>query len=845
MIAWFARNGVAANLLMLLSIVGGLYAVFTVKREMFPQFSLDTVVVRMPYRGASPAEIEEAVIIRIEEAIEGIDGIKEVMSIAQEGHGTISAAIQKGYNVTTIKDEIKARVDAIPSFPAETERPIVEELLVDRNIIWIAIYGEADEKNLKVLAEKIRDDVVRIPGISQAEVQGVKNYEISIEVSEDQLRKYGLSFSAVVRAVRASSLDLPGGTIKASGGEIQLRTKEQAYTGADFEKIVLITHPDGTRIYLRDVANIRDAFEDQDLYTRFNGQTATLVKIDETGREDPLDIASKIYAYVEEAKGNWLPEGVEMVAWGDFSFYLQDRLNMLLKNGFYGFILVNLSLACFLRPSLAFFVAIGIPVSFLGTLMIAPAIGLTVNLISLFAFILVLGIVVDDAIVVGESVFTEYQRKGPGTESAIRGTHAVSIPVTFAVITTIVAFTPIFVLPDLIGKFLVAVPLVVIPTLLFSLVQSKLVLPYHLSLCRVGDKSRRDRLNPLSRFQRRFSDGLEAFIRTDYRRWLDWAMNNRYVSLAIFVAMLIISVGFVLGGWVRFVFFPNVPSDYIMVELKMAEGIPLSETRRALDRIEKALDQISEEEISSGKSDPVKHKGVFLGYSPISTELPGVATTVSASNVGSFFVELSKSEVRDSNAFDISKRWRDEIGIVPGARKLTFVANASGPTGLPVDIRLTGPDFEDLKAAAQRIRKRLVEYVGLYDIRDTFTESKKEIKIHLKEKARMLGLTSADLGRQVRQGFYGEEVQRVQRDREDIRIMVRYPKDERISLGNLEAMWIRAPNGAEIPISEVADIEVGEGYSSITRIDGQRVINIQADANNKGCIRACSKCAHG
>ena len=332
MIAWFARNGVAANLLMLLSIVGGLYAVFTVKREMFPQFSLDTVVVRMPYRGASPAEIEEAVIIRIEEAIEGIDGIKEVMSIAQEGHATISAAIQKGYNVTTIKDEIKARVDAIPSFPAETERPIVEELLVDRNIIWIAIYGEADEKNLKVLAEKIRDDVVRIPGISQAEVQGVKNYEISIEVSEDQLRKYGISFSAVVRAVRASSLDLPGGTIKASGGEIQLRTKEQAYTGADFEKIVLITHPDGTRIYLRDVANIRDAFEDQDLYTRFNGQTATLVKIDEIGREDPLDIASKIYAYVEEAKGNWLPEGVEMVAWGDFSFYLQDRLNMLLKN---------------------------------------------------------------------------------------------------------------------------------------------------------------------------------------------------------------------------------------------------------------------------------------------------------------------------------------------------------------------------------------------------------------------------------------------------------------------------------------------------------------------------------
>ena len=504
---------------------------------------------------------------------------------------------------------------------------------------------------------------------------------------------------------------------------------------------------------------------------------------------------------------------------------------MLLKNGFYGFLLVTLALALFLRPSLALFVAIGIPVSFLGTLMIGPLIGLTVNLISLFAFILVLGIVVDDAIVVGESVFTRFQRHGPGTDSAISGTHAVSIPVTFAVLTTIVAFTPIFWLPGLIGKFLVAVPLVVIPTLLFSLVQSKLVLPYHLSLCRVGDESLRDKLNPVSRFQRRFSDGLERFVHTHYRRILELAMKNRYTTVAIFVAILIISLGMVFGGWVRFIFFPNVPSDYIIVELKMAEGVPLSETERALDRIESALDQISRKEVSEGKFDPVKHKGVFLGYSPINVTGPGIAAAGSGSNIGSLFVELSKSEVRDSNAFEISRRWRDAIGEIPGARKLTFQANASGPTGLPVDIRLTGPDFEDLQEAAKRIRKRLTEYQGLYDIRDTFTEGKREIKIHLKDSARMQGLTAAELGRQVRQGFYGEEVQRVQRDREDVRIMVRYPENERISLGNLEMMRIRAPNGGQIPISEVADIEAGEGHSSITRIDGQRVINIQADAN--------------
>ena len=833
MIAWFTRNGVAANLMMAFLIVGGLFSVFTVNREMFPQFSLEMVVVRMPYRGASPAQIEEAVLIRIEEAIEGINGIKEVMSVAQEGYGSVTAMIERGYDVSRIKDEIKARVDAIPSFPAETERPIVEEPLIDRNIIWIAIYGEADERNLKVLGEKIRDELVEIPGISQVSVWGGRRYEISIEVSESQLRKYGISFDAVVRAVRSSSLDLPGGTIKTSGGEIQLRTKEQGYTGADFEKIVLLTNPNGARVYLGDVATIRDAFEEEDLYSWFNGHPATHVKIDAVKREDSLDVAAKVYSYVDEVKETWLPEGLELAVWGDFSFYLEDRLNLLLKNGLYGFLLVALVLAVFLRPSLALFVVIGIPVSFLGTLMIAPLIGVTVNLISLFAFILVLGIVVDDAIVVGESVFTEFQKNGPGTESAIRGTHAVSTPVIFAVITTMVAFTPIFMIEGLIGKFLAVIPMIVIPTLFFSLVQSKLVLPYHLSLCRVGDRVRREELNLLSRFQRRFSDGLERFIHTKYRRLLNWAMENRYLTVVIFFALLAISFGFVVGGWVRFVYFPNVPSDYIVVELKMAEGIPVSETKRVLDRIEVALDEITEEEIEGGNLNPVKYKGVFLGYSPIAMDVEAMVMPQSASNVGALFIELSKSEFRHSNAFEISRRWRDAIGLAPGARRLTFQANAGGPTGRPVDIRLSGPDIEDLKEAAELVRQHLAQYQGLYDIRDTVTEGKREIKIHLKERARMLGLTAADLGRQVRQAFFGEEVQRVPRDREDIRIMVRYPKEERISLGNFESMWIRTSSGAEIPVSEVADVEVGEGYSAITRVDGQRVINIQSDANKE------------
>ena len=827
MIAWFTRNGVAANLMMAFLIVGGLYSVFTVKREIIPEISLDVVVVRIPYRGASPSQVEESVLVRIEAAIESINGIREVRSVAREGFGSVTATIERGYDVSRVKDEIEARVDAIPSFPMETERPIVEQPQTSRDVIWIAIYGEADERDLKVLGEKIREELVQISGISQVTVWGGRNYEISIEISERELRKYGISFDAVVQAVRRSSLDLPGGTIKTSGGEIQLRTKEQAYTGVEFEEIVLLTDRHGARVYLGEVATIRDAFEERDLYSWFNGHPANHLRVSALKREDPLDVAAKVYAYVKEANETWLPKGINLVAWGDGSMLLEGQMNLLFKNGLSGFLLVAVALAVFLRPSLALFVVAGIPVSFLGTLMIAPLIGVTVNFISLFAFILVLGIVVDDAIVVGESVFTEYQKHGPGTERAISGTLAVSTPVTFAVITTMVAFTPLFMIGGTMGKLLASIPLVVIPTLLFSLVQSKLVLPYHLSLCRLGDRMRRDRLNLLSRFQRGFSDGLENFIHTKFRRLLNWALRNRYLTVALFVAMLIVSAGFVLGGWVRFVYFPNVPSGYVYVNLKMAEGIPLSETQRALDRIEEALEGIAEEEMAAGKPYPFDNRGVFLGHSMF-----GIGQ---GSNVGSLVVELSRSTMHELDAFEFTRRWREAVGEVPGTRRLIFVAS-TGPgaaAGLPIEIRLTGPDVEDLKEAAEVIRNRLAQFEGLYDIRDTFTESKREIKIHLKERARILGLTTADLARQVRQGFYGEEIQRVQRDREDIRIMVRYPREERVSLGNLESIWIRTANGAEVPISEVADVEVGEGYSSITRIDGKRAISVESDADTE------------
>jgi multidrug efflux pump subunit AcrB len=823
MIRWFARNGVAANLIMLVIIVGGFGALFHIKQELFPQFSLDTIIVRVPYLGAAPEEVEQGVVLRIEEAIQGIDGIKEIQSSAREGYGQVSVEVSKGSDVSRVKDDIKARVDAITSFPVETERPIVEELLIQRDVIWVAIYGETSERSLKELTERVRDEVTKLPGVSQAFVQGIRSYEISIEVSEFNLRKYRLTFEEVVRAVQRSSLDVPGGSIRSSGGEILLRTKEQAWNRRDFEELVLATRADGSRVLLRDVAAIVDGFTDDPIITVFNGKPAALVLVREVGRESPLQISEEVNAYVDRIHKTWLPEGISAATWGDSSFYLRGRLNMLIENGLIGFVLVLLSLSLFLRPSLAFFVAIGIPVSFLGTLMVAPLVGISVNLISLFAFILVLGIVVDDAIVVGESVFSEFQKVGPGVESAIRGTHLVSTPVTYAVLTTMVAFLPVFLLPGAIGKFFAAIPMVVIPTLFFSLVQSKLVLPYHLSLCKVGDRQNRARLNFLSRTQRTVADALERFVENTYRPALAWCLEWRYLTISGFIGFFILMIGTVQAGWVKFSPFPSVPSDFIQINLRMPEGTPIEKTHEILDHIGDCLDEIIAEDLADGKTDPVKHFAQFIGFGGGSQ----------GTNLGFYFVELTKSELRDSDAEEVSRRWREKIGDIPGARQLTINAFAGPPSGLPVDIRLTGPDFAQLRMAAREIRDRLAEFPGLYDIRDTFSEGKREIKLRLKPSAEPLGLRVDDLARQVRAAFYGAEAQRIQRGRDDVRVMVRYPLDERKSLANLEKMRIRLPGGVEIPIREVAELDIGEGFPTINRIDRQRVINIQADADKE------------
>lgn len=837
MIRWFARNGVAANLLALVIVAAGLFMAVTMRMELFPEFDLDAVSVQVPYPGAAPEEVESGIVEIIEERIEGIEGIKKITSIAAEGFGNVMVEVERGYDAGDIADKMKVRIDAIDNFPEQAEEPTVEEAILKRDTIALAIYGEVGERTLKELGEEVRDELLRRPNITQVEISGVRDYEISINVREEVLREYGLTFSQVVDAVRASSIDLPGGRIKSEGGEILLRTTGQAYVGDEFRDLVLITRPDGTHLTLGEIADVDDGFVDDYLATEFNGQPAIVLQVFAVGDQSVLKIAEDVKQFAKDMQPK-LPEGVSITTFRDWSYYLKGRLMMLIENGIIGLMLVMAVLTLFLRPSLAFWVALGIPISFLGALLVMPFAGVSINLASLFGFILVLGIVVDDAIVVGESVFTHFQKRGPGVESSIAGAEAVAIPVTFAVLTTVVAFIPILMLPGFMGKFFYPIPIVVIATLLWSLVQSKLILPHHLTYCNVGS-GKREKINWLQRQQRAVADGLERFIDNIYRPLLARAMNRRYLTMTCFGASLVIAIGLVASKHISFVFIPPVPSDYIVAKVEMPEGASVDSTKRAVAQMLEGLGKLRRETQEKGYGDPFENSVVTIGSTAFEGGGPaGMESTGIRSNVGEVALELVKSEERvgggtidELSAPNLGERWRELVGPIPGAKEVSFRYYAAGGAGSPVDIQLSGRSFEVLQQASEDSKEHLATYEGLYDIKDNYSGGKRELKIDVKPSGEMLGFSQLLLGRQVRQAFYGEEAQRIQRGRDDVKVMVRYPPEQRVSLDNLQDMYVRAPDGREVPFEEVATAELGQGYPRITRVDGNRVINVRAEAN--------------
>jgi multidrug efflux pump subunit AcrB len=834
-IAWFARNGVAANLLMVFILVAGVITALRVKTEVFPEFSLDLVTISVEYLGASPEEVEEGVNIRIEEEIQGLDGVKEITSVASEGIGVVTVELELGANVGKVLDDIKSRVDAIDTFPVETEKPVYTEITNRQQVIDIAIFGDADEKTLRHLAEQIRDELTATDGISVVSLASARPYEISIEVSEQAMRRHGITFDDVARAVRRSSLDLPAGSVKTEGGEILLRTKGQAYVGEEFERLVLLTRTDGTQLLLGDVAEVRDAFADTDQTARFDGKPAVLVQVFRTGDQSPLDIVAKVGALVEEAQVR-MPEGVYIVTWRDAAKILKDRMSVLTRNGSQGFALVILVLALFLRFRLALWVSVGLIISFLGAIWLMPVFDVSVNLISLFAFILVLGIVVDDAIVVGENIHRQQHRLGDGMRGSTLGAQEVAIPVTFAVLTTVAAFFPLLAVQGTIGKIMRVIPLIVIPTLLFSLIESLFILPGHLSHYHHHKKEPRFWPSRMwKRYQGKFADRVEWFIKRVYKPSLEIGLEWRYATVAVGIATLLITAGLAVGGHVRFVFFPAVEADYVAAALTMPQGTPAEVTREAVAQLEAAARQV-EADVEKDNGPVFRHLLAAVGEQPYKesqqANAGGARGVVGGGHLGEVTIELEPAENRSIGSEELAQRWREATGPIADAEELTFSSSIFDP-GEDINVQFTGNDIDQLIRAADELKEILAGYAGVYEIAHSFREGKKEIKLDIEPAAEIYGLRLDDVARQVRQAFYGEEAQRIQRGRDDIKVMVRYPEDERRSVGDLENMRIRTPDGLEVPFSEVATADAGRGYASIKRVNRRRAVNVtaQVDAN--------------
>ena len=837
-IAWFARNPVAANLLMIVVLAGGIFSVPRIKQEVFPEVELGVVSVSVPYPGASPAEIEEGITIRIEEQIQGVEGIERITSTSSEGVGTVVAELFDDADTRRVLDDVKNRVDAIDTFPVEAEKAVVQEVLARRQVISVAVSGIDDERTLKRVAERVRDDLSALPEITQVELAATRPFEVSIEVSEAQLRRFGLTFDDVVRAVRRSSLDLPGGAIKASGGEVLLRAKGQAYRRADFERLPLVTAADGRRLLVGDVATVIDGFRETDQSARFDGQPAVLVEVFRVGQQNALGVSAAVYRYLDAVRAE-LPVGVTLTAWQDDTQLLRSRRDLLVRNGQQGFVLVMLILALFLRGRVALWVAAGVPIALLGTLWLIPVLDVSINMLSLFAFIVVLGILVDDAIVTGENIYRHQQESGDPLGGAIRGTQEIATPVVFGVLTTMAAFAPMLLLPGTFGRLIYAIPAVVLLALAWSLIESKFILPAHLAHAYRTESS-----GPLARLQRRVAAGLEAVVARRYAPFLRRALDARYLTAAVGVAVFVVTLSYVLSGRLPFVFLPHIDGDNIVAELAMPEGTPAGVTQAAVVQIEAGAEALRRELEAQGLlatdgSSLIRHVMTSVGEQPFKERSSGPAERNeggSGGHLGEVNLELVPSELRAGVAGrDLERRWRELAGAVPDAVELRFHSTLLS-TGAPVDIQLRGPDVTVLQRAAAELEGALAEYPGVYDVRSSFRHGKRELRLSMRSSAEALGLSLSDLGRQVRQAFYGDEAQRIQRGRDDVRVMVRYPESERRSLAMIDDMRIRLDDGVAVPFREVARADLGRGYTTIRRSDRQRVVNVTAEVDKSRAV---------
>ena len=843
LIKWFSRNNVAANFLMVLILIAGISTWLKLKKEIFPETSTSVVSVKVPYPGATPEEVEKGVCIPVEEALSDLQGIEVMRSTAANSYGVVYVEVSSDKEVRDVLDDMKTRVDAIDNFAENIESPVYEEVLIKNQVLTVAISANTTEQTLRGYADKIRDGMLSyVPpkpdnwldklissfggegGVSQVELSGIRPYEISIELSDDAMNAYGISFDDVANAVRSSSIDLPGGAVRTEAGEILIKTESKRYNAEQFESIPILSRADGTIVLLSNIANVIDGFEDIDLISRFNGKSAATLQVYRVGNEDTLKVANAAQEYLEFIR-NDLPDDVSVEIWNDNSKYLKGRLNLLKRNAIWGLVLVLLILSLFLRPSLAALVTLGIPVSFTGAIWMMPYTDISINMITLFAFILVLGIVVDDAIVVGENVFKRMRAGECPKLASWRGTHEVGVVVIFGVLTTAAAFTPMLGISGVSGKIWRNIPWIVIPTLLFSLVQSKLILPAHLALLKPIKPNQKQ--NIISRFQGRVSDSMERFVDKIYRPILRLALQGRYIVVTVFISLFLVSIGLIVGERIKWEFFPEVEAEIISTKVKMIEGVAFETTSEAVTKIEEAAKILDKNYREKFGQPLIKNMLATVGSQPFKTGFSPITPT--GDNLGEVAIEILPGSERSVTARQLAAEWRKITGGVPAASEVSFQSQSAG-SGNAIDLELSGDNMEALLEATELVKKELAEIEGVIDISDSNILGKRQVSLKsLLPGGQSTGLRLSDVGRQMRQAFYGEEVQRLQRGRDEVKVMVRYPKQNRLSLDDIETMKIRTLTGNKVPLSSLAELQEGRSKSVIRRTERLRAIRIAAD----------------
>ena len=813
-INWFIDNPIAANLLMVLIVVGGLVGIRDIGKEVFPTVPVNFIEVSMPYPGAGPREVEEQIVIRIEEAIYNLDGIKRISSSARQSSGRVTIELDTDAEMSKMLNDIKGKIDAITTFPVDAERPIVRELLERNEVIRVAIAGDVDELVLKHYGELVRDQLAALPSIDTVDLWGVAERRFSVELSEAAMRRFGLSFDQVVSAIRRSSLNLPAGTVRAAAGDLQIQTRGQAYSPEAFYQIPIYASNDGIELKLGDVATVHDTFAETSRLTRFNGQKAVFLGVYVGKQPDIVATTDAVKAYIANA-GNVLPDGLTAGTWLDMSGMYQGRLQLLSRNALGGLVLVFITLMLFLRPLLAMWVSAGIAIAYMGALWLLPGVGLTLNMLSMFSFLLILGIIVDDAIVVGESIYSYQQRGYSGIEAARLGAQAVAKPVTLAVLSTMIVFAPMLLLPGVWPKIIWAIPTVTLVALTFSLIESFYILPSHLAHMQAERIPNGGWLLRLHNLRMRCVNGLTAFGRDRYIPFLGLALKWRALTLVIFTLGLVLSLSLVGAGYIKKSFLPNVASDFIFMRINMPSGHPSEAKEEITLRAERAVAQLLKDpeisaQISSDKLIKNQLSFMFGDNIRLALELqPDVSGQVSSALIG--------------------ERWQHYIGEIPEAR--SFTVDASITRNVPsASVLLTSNDLDQLSAAAKFVKERAALLPGARNIRDDIHSGRHDLDISLRPSASMLGVGLSDIARQVRSAFYGAEAQRIPLGRDDIRVMVHYPQDDRRRVDSLDDLRIRLNDGTQVPFYTVAETDYVPGYSRINRQDRQRSVKVSVSA---------------